>query len=88
MTKNCKFIELHNIVQLNPETTLNIMFAGCLMVVTELRDWGVIGYVQALGHDNKRGGQAYYRAKWDEIELCGRAEWVLAQDIKKQGIEE
>ena len=56
------------IVQLNPHTTHNRMFAGCLMIVTELKPWGAQGYVQALGKDGKPGGQAYYRAIWEEME--------------------
>ena len=56
------------IVQLNPHTVRNRMFAGCLMVVTELKSWGAQGYVQAPGQDGHPGGQAYYRARWDEME--------------------
>ena len=56
------------IVQLNPHTVRNRMFAGCLMVVTELKPWGCQGYVQALGQDGEPGGQAYYRARWEEME--------------------
>ena len=56
------------IVQLNPHTARNRMFAGCLMVVTELKSWGVLGYVQAFGEDGHPGEQAYYCAKWEEIE--------------------
>lgn len=56
------------VVQLNPETCRNRMFAGCLMVVTEPKSWGAQGYVQALGENGAVGGQAYYRANWEEIE--------------------
>ena len=66
------------LVQLNPETVGNKMFTACIMVVTEPKAWGAQGYVQALGHDGKPGGQAYYRAKWDEMEPVGNAEWVAA----------
>lgn len=65
------------LVQLNPETVGNPMFAGCIMVITELKEFGVQGYVQALGENGKHGGQAYYRAKWDEIELVGNVEWMI-----------
>lgn len=65
------------VVQLNPRTVKNPMFAGCLMVVTEERSWGAIGYVQALGQDGKKGGQAYYRATWEEMEPCGYAKWTV-----------
>jgi hypothetical protein len=64
------------IVQICPKPA-NLAFAYCLMVVDEVRVWGVQGYVQALGDREERGGQAYYRATWDEIEPTGgRALWV------------
>lgn len=66
------------LVQLNPETVSNRMFAACIMVVTEPKSWGAQGYVQAFGTDGKAGGQAYYRAKWEEMEPVGHAEWVAA----------
>lgn len=59
------------IVQLNPETCLNRMFAGCMMTVTEAKPWGAQGYVQGLGQDERPAGQAYYRARWDEMERTG-----------------
>lgn len=65
------------LVQLNPETVTNTMFAGCIMVVTEPKAFGAQGYVQALGEDGKPGGQAYYRATWDEMEIVGAAEWMV-----------
>jgi hypothetical protein len=67
-----------DVVQLSPESVGNRMFAACLMVVTEPKSWGAQGYVQALGIDGNAGGQAYYRAKWDEMEYVGTAEWVIA----------
>jgi hypothetical protein len=69
-------IQVNDIVQLDPFNTRNPMFAGCMLVVTELKSWGVQGYVQALGRDDNPGGQAYYRANWEEIIKVGRAEWV------------
>lgn len=64
-----------DVVQLSPECR-NPMFAYCMATVSEHRSWGAIVYVQALGEDGQPGGQAYYRAKWEEIELVGHAEWV------------
>jgi len=69
-------LKLGNIVQLNPDTVRNKMFAACFMVVTESKSFGAQGYVQVLGQDGSPGGQAYYRANWDEMELVGAAEWV------------
>lgn len=59
------------IVQLNPGTCRNRMFAGCMMTVTEPKPWGAQGYVQGLGENGEPAGQAYYRARWDEMELTG-----------------
>lgn len=59
------------LVQLNPETCRNRMFAGCLMTITEPKSWGAQGYVQVTGQDEQPGGQAYYRANWEEMERTG-----------------
>jgi len=66
------------LVQLNPKEVGNKMFAACVMVVTEAKQWGAQGYVQALGKYGQAGGQAHYRAKWEEMELVGNAEWISA----------
>ena len=64
------------LVQLNPETVKNKMFSACIMVVTEPKSFGAQGYVQGLGENGDPGGQAYYRATWEEMEIVGVAEWV------------
>ena len=73
-------IQVGDIVQLDPCTTKNPMFRGCLMVVTEIKSWGVQGYVQAIGTDEKIGGQAYYRASDGTFERCGKAVWVAGNE--------
>ena len=75
------------VLQLNPETVKNKAFTACFLIVTECYDWGVQGYVQALGAERDvAGGLAYYRATWDEIEVCGRAVWVA--NSENTGLEE
>lgn len=64
------------LVQLNPETVKNKMFAACIMVVTEWKPFGAQGYVQGLGENCEPGGQAYYRATWEEMDLVGSVKWV------------
>ena len=66
-----------DLVQLDPANVGNPMFAGCIMVVTEPKPWGAQGYVQALGSDGKPGGQAYYRAKHEEMYPVGMACWIV-----------
>lgn len=69
-------LKVGDVVQLNPETTRNRMFAGCMLVVTEPKGFGCQGYIQCLGTDGNPGGQAYYRPTWDEMEPVGLAFWV------------
>lgn len=73
-------LKLGQILQLNPEKVKNRAFAGCLLIVTEQKTFGAQGYVQGLGGARDApGGQAYYRANWDEIEPTGGfAEWMSA----------
>lgn len=71
-------LSVGDIVQLDPETTRNQAFAGCLMTVSEPNPWGAQGYVQSLGESREApGGQAYYLATWEEMEPTqGRAVWL------------
>lgn len=72
-------LQIGQVVQLNPETTRNQMFAGCLMVVSEPKAFGCQGYVQSLGEKGEPGSQAYYRAQWDEICILDgdKAPWLI-----------
>lgn len=68
-----------DVVQLDPEQIANKAFAGCMLVVTEPKEWGCQGYVQALGDGRDvRGGHAYLRVRWHEMAYVGRAAWVGA----------
>lgn len=69
-------IESGDVVQISPDCKTNPMFGGCMMVVTEPKKWGVMGYVQALGEDRKIGGQAYIRLPHGEYEYVGTAVWI------------
>ena len=75
---NKAVLEPGDIMQLSPTEARNKAFSACLFVVTEPKEFGAQGYVQALGVDRDApGGQAYYRATWAEMEPTGgRAEWV------------
>jgi hypothetical protein len=62
--------EIGDIMQVNPDKE---MFGGCMVVVTELKNWGIQGYVQSAGVP----GQQYIRLKWEDIEPTqGKAVWV------------
>ena len=58
-----------SIVQVDPDYP---MFGGCMVVVTEVKSWGVQGYVQSAGVP----GQQYIRIRNDDYEdTKGMAVW-------------
>lgn len=59
-----------DIVQVDPSA--EGMFAGCLIVVSEIRADGIQGYVHVPG-----SGHAYVRKNWDDIEFVGTAVWMM-----------
>ena len=64
--------ELGDIVQVNPEKE---MFGACMVTVTEVKSWGIQGYVQSAGVN----GQQYIRLKYEDIAYTGgKAVWVVA----------
>jgi hypothetical protein len=64
-------IEVNDIVQVDP---LYEVFGGCMVVVTELKDWGIQGYVQSAGVK----GQQYIRLKYEFFAPTGgKAVWVM-----------
>jgi len=66
-----RMIEINDIVQVNPSKDV---FGGCMVVVTEVKSWGVQGYVQSAGVD----GQQYIRLPFEDIEQTnGKAIWVV-----------
>ena len=71
------------VVQLNPVTTIDRRFAGCLMTVTELESWGAKGYVQAVGQDGNPGRQFYYNAKWFEMDELVGGGYLCPSSIKQ-----
>ena len=57
-------IEVNDIVQVDPNFET---FGACMVVVTEIKDWGIQGYVQSAGVE----GQQYIRLNIGEFERTG-----------------
>ena len=63
-------MEIGEIVQVNPSVET---FGGCLVVVTEVKSWGIQGYVQSAGVN----GQQYVRLKKSDFAVTGgNVEWI------------
>lgn len=71
--KTNAYIQVGSVVQISPEKESK--FKACFLLVTECFDWGVQGFVAIPTADGV--GEAYYRARWDEISFIGQAAWVL-----------
>ncbi len=67
-------IEEGDIVQIDPES--DGKFAACLMVVTEVKNWGLQGYVTVPGSIVGGSGAAYYRVNHDNYVKVGVAKWL------------
>jgi hypothetical protein len=66
-------MKVGEIVQVNPS---NEVFGGCMVVVTEVKSWGVQGYVQSAGVP----GQQYIRLKHEDYESTGgMAVWMIIE---------
>lgn len=73
-----------DVVQLN-ERCANSMLRYCYMTITETKAWGAMGFVQCPGQDGEVGSQAYYRAKFLEMDFIGVSPFVI--DEREQGSE-
>ena len=66
-------LKVGDIVQVSPDKE---MFGACMVVVTEVKTWGIQGYVQSAGVS----GQQHIRLKFDEFEATGgKAVWVVGE---------
>lgn len=64
-------ISVGDIVQVHPNYEV---FGGCMVTVTELKAFGIQGYVQSAGVP----GQQYIRLKFADIEPTGgKAVWIV-----------
>ena len=66
-----------SVVQIAPEHDQS--FGGCLLLVTEVKSWGVQGAVRVPG----AGADAHYRVKWEAVEYVGEAIWLPESLVKR-----
>ena len=74
-------VEVDDIVQLSPVTCANPGFSACFLIVTDVKDWGIIGYVISPGGRNSLCHTYFYRAKWEEFEWIGKSKWQINNSV-------
>jgi hypothetical protein len=50
---------------------------ACLIIVTEVRNWGIIGYITIPTNRDEPNGTAYIRLKNEDFQVVGNATLVL-----------
>jgi hypothetical protein len=69
-----------SVVQINEEMDPGRKgWIGAFVLVTEVRSWGVVGFVHTL-EDHDHSGAAYIRLKWGTFDHIGEAKLVPAPD--------
>lgn len=68
-----------SVVQLN-ENTGNPLFRGALMMVETPKNFGAQGFVNCLDK-----GNAYYRARWEDMEYIGEAPLIPKLEADMEG---
>ena len=75
MTKDAKgnVVEVGDVIQI---TDSNDPWFPALMIVDELKGWGVMAYTYVVTNDESPNGQAYRRPKSEAFEVVGQA-WIV-----------
>lgn len=63
-------IEVGDIIQITDESN---KWFPCLLIVSEVKSWGVQAYITIPKNDGTRLGQAYYRIENGKYEKVGSA---------------
>ncbi len=68
-------LEVGDVVQISPDLE-NCFFRGAFMMVTEPKSWGAQGFIAMPESREDMPGRAYFRCKWEDMEMVGRAPWA------------
>ena len=68
-------IKVGDIVQITDETN---RWYPCLLIVDEVKSWGIQGYITIPTNDDEWNGNAYYRIENGKFEKVGSAVLVPA----------
>jgi hypothetical protein len=71
------YYKVGSIFQIDPDKVPEL--GGQFVVASEIKDWGVQGYLLLdradSGNLTRYKGLAYVRRKWDELAFIGTVEW-------------
>lgn len=72
-------VTIGDIVQIRPDFKTKC-FAACLLTVTEVKSFGVMGYITGVGKTFEESSAQYYlRPTWEDIEPTGgKVPWITS----------
>ena len=76
MSASAETTRVGDVFQIDPAVE---MFGGCFIIVSEVKSWGVQGYVRVPGE-----GDAFVRKRWDVLQRIGIAVWARADETEAQ----
>jgi hypothetical protein len=69
-------VEVNDIIQVNQKVE---HWFRCLLVVDEVKGWGVLAYCTIPGNAFNAAGDAFMRLEWEEFDLLGaKSLWRVA----------
>lgn len=74
-------VKPHDIIQLTENAQQE--WVGCVMVVSEVRGWGVLAYTKI-----PLKGDAYLRVPFEQFEIVGRAILIHPEDLVESVLKE
>lgn len=75
-----KLIKVNDIIQLLEDAQEG--WVGCLLIVSEIRSWGVLGYVKL-----PLQGDVYLRVPWGQFGIVGEALLVHPNSVNEENNE-
>ncbi len=81
---NLKEVQQGDVVQIDPES--HARFAACLMVVTDVKNWGLQGYIIVPGVTGS--DRAYYRVNNGGYAKVGVAKWLRGDEAADKWLRE
>lgn len=74
MTKDER-VKVGSVLQIDPQH--DERFGASLLVVTEVKSWGVQGYIRVP--QVPKASNAFYRVEWAKVEYIGESAWLAVK---------
>lgn len=67
-----RFVHVGDVLQIN-EHASDPCYVGCLLIVSEIKSWGVQGFIPVPSRTGVPAANVWLRPKWEALERIGAA---------------